>query len=112
MNINSLANKIIDLGGDLLIVCAGWKGRFNLEDTLFAGALAHRLKDQLRVEDDSTLAALSLYQTAKADLHGFLETSSHVQRLNKLNIHDDMKFCLQEGIYTVVPRLSNGHLVL
>jgi len=112
LNLDSLAEKVVALEEDLLIVCAGWKGRFNLEDTLFAGALASRLKSHLRIEDDATLAAVSLYQTAKSNLQVFLEASSHVQRLNKLNIHDDMKFCLQESVYKVVPTLSKGHLVL
>ena len=28
---------------DVILFCAGWKGRFNLEDTLFAGALVELL---------------------------------------------------------------------
>lgn len=112
LNVDSLAQMVLGLNEDVLIVCAGWKGRFNLEDTLFAGALTERLLEHFRLEDDAALGASALYNSARKNLSNFLEASSHVQRLNRLNIHDDMKFCLQEGLYKEVPRLQGGHLIL
>ena len=38
LNLNALADFLIEDGKSVLIQCAGWKNRFNLEDTLFAGA--------------------------------------------------------------------------
>ena len=34
---------LIKQNRDVILFCAGWKGRFNLEDTLFAGALVELL---------------------------------------------------------------------
>lgn len=111
LNIGAVAEACKQNGLPVLVVCAGWKGRFNLEDTLFAGALTERLKDDLHTDDDSVLAARHLWQVAQPDLPGFLQRSSHVQRLNRLNIHEDFNFCLQADKYTVVPRLEGDHLV-
>lgn len=112
LNLESLAHHILQHDTDVLVVCAGWKGRFNLEDTLFAGALTDRLKAHFRMEDDAALASIELYGQARHDMVKFLGKSSHVQRLNRLNIHDDMRYCLQEGTCQAVPRLSNDHLVI
>ncbi|HRN42734.1 MAG TPA: 2-phosphosulfolactate phosphatase, partial [Vicingus sp.] len=51
---------------NVILLCAGWKDRFNLEDTLFAGALAEKLAQNLRFTDlaDSTQAAIKLYDAA------------------------------------------------
>lgn len=40
LNLNSVADMLKSSDRDLFLFCAGWKDKFNLEDTLFAGALA------------------------------------------------------------------------
>ena len=50
-----------------LVLCAGWKNKFNLEDTLFAGALAEMVleDDRFYTICDATLGAMDLYDAAK-----------------------------------------------
>lgn len=96
---------------DVMILCAGWKGRVNLEDTLFAGALIERLKDEYMVPEDSGLMAWRLYAQGKNDLPGFLANSSHVRRLHRLSIHKDIIYCLQHDLYDVIPVLRGSTLV-
>lgn len=111
LNISILSEYLLQQAHDVLILCAGWKGKFNLEDTLFAGALTDRLMPDFHVACDSPLAATTLYHAAKGNLLGFLESSSHVQRLKKLDIHKDIAFCLQEDVYPVIPVLKKDKLV-
>ena len=42
-NISALTEFCIQKQKDVMILCAGWNNRFNIEDTLFGGALADRL---------------------------------------------------------------------
>lgn len=111
LNLEAVARHLRELQLDVLVVCAGWKGKFNLEDTLFAGALAERLQDQFSFENDSTLASLYLYHTAKQDLVSFLRQSSHVRRLENLEIHKDIEFCLQHDTYAALPVWKEGRLI-
>ncbi|UYZ59247.1 2-phosphosulfolactate phosphatase [Hymenobacter latericus] len=98
---------------DVVVVCAGWKGKFCLEDTVFGGALAERLSDTFDVSSsDSTIAALHLWQQAKADLHGYLLQSAHVRRLNSLEANKDFEFCLRVDEYpAVLPIWKEDRLV-
>lgn len=112
LNLSAVADHLINSNNDILVVCAGWKGKVNLEDTVFAGALVDKLSGKFTLACDAPLAAKHLYVSAKTDLIGFLNESSHVKRLNKLNIHDDMKFCCTIDEYRVVPVLVNGHLAV
>lgn len=112
LNLNTVAKYLLLSEHNVLVVCAGWKGKVNLEDTLFAGALVDKLKDYLGPDCDAPLAAQHLYNIAKHDMVSFLNLSSHVKRLNKLNIHDDLKFCVTPDQYQVLPRLKNGVLRL
>jgi 2-phosphosulfolactate phosphatase len=110
LNLTAVANHLRTLPQNILVVCAGWKGKFNLEDTLFAGALVEKLKDEVFPACDSPLAAQALYNQAKGNMVEFLSNSSHVKRLAKLNIHKDITFCLTEDIYSVVPILRDNVL--
>jgi 2-phosphosulfolactate phosphatase len=112
LNLSAVANHLKKGTNDILIVCAGWKGKVNLEDTLFAGALVEKLGDAVKPECDAPLMALSLYHQAKDNMVDFLKDSSHVQRLNRLNIHKDIEFCLASDQYDLVPVLKDGVITL
>ena len=110
LNLSSVVRHLLFGKNNILIVCAGWKGKVNLEDTLFAGAVVEKLKDFIEPDCDAPLAAQRLYNMAKDDMVKFLSTSSHVKRLAKLNIHKDIEFCLTPDQYQVVPVLKDGVL--
>ncbi|MDN5203445.1 2-phosphosulfolactate phosphatase [Fulvivirgaceae bacterium BMA10] len=111
LNKTAIANYLRGVEKDIVVVCAGWKGKFNLEDTLFAGALVESLKDFARPSCDAPMAAQALYNQAKDDLYDFLKDSSHAQRLQKFNVTEDIKFCLQEDKFEVVPVLNGKEIV-
>jgi 2-phosphosulfolactate phosphatase len=112
LNLSAVVNYLREGSNSVLVVCAGWKGKVNLEDTLFAGAIVELLKDMFLPECDAPTAAQHLYNQAKHDMVDFLKDSSHVHRLAKLNIYKDIEFCLTPDQYDVVPRLKDGVLVI
>jgi 2-phosphosulfolactate phosphatase len=67
--------------------------------------------EQMQFQILDRLAAQHLYHLAKDDMAKFLGESSHVKRLNRLNIYQDFEFCLKIDEYKVLPRLKNGVLV-
>lgn len=112
LNLYAVTDYLSKGAHNILVVCAGWKGKVNLEDTLFAGALVDLLGDYTEPDCDAPLVAQHLYREAKDDLFEFLKNSSHVKRLAKLNIYKDIQFCLTPDQYSVVPVLRNGLLEL
>ena len=111
LNKSAVANYLMNQPNDVIVLCAGWKGKTNIEDTVFAGALVDALKGSFTFEEDSTFVALNLYHSAKNDILSFVSQSSHVRRLKRLNIHKDIEFCLQSDIYPVIPVLKDNVLV-
>jgi 2-phosphosulfolactate phosphatase len=105
-NIDAMAKTIIENNHNVLLFCAGWKDKFNLEDTVFAGALAQQLLDNgFTTNDDATRMACSLWNLAKPNLTDFLADASHVQRFKSLHIESDLEVCLRfntfHGVVTV-----------
>jgi 2-phosphosulfolactate phosphatase len=113
LNISALAGYIISSGQDLLVLCAGWKNRFNLEDTLFAGALARMVLDDDRFYTicDATLGAIDLYEAAQGDMMGYMEKVAQRHRLKKNNLDDVIGYCHESDLTDLIPVLSGGHLV-
>ncbi|MDJ1470065.1 2-phosphosulfolactate phosphatase [Xanthocytophaga flava] len=111
LNRKAITDYLLTQPYDVLVVCAGWKGKYNLEDTLFAGAVVCSLKNEFTIEDDAALAAHMIYDAAKYNMIKFIAHSSHVRRLARLNLTRDIEFCLREDLYNVVPILQNGALV-
>ncbi len=111
INLSAVVHYLQDCEQDVLIVCAGWKGHINAEDNLFAGAVAELLAEHFTLTSDSVLIARALYRQVISDLMGFLQQSSHVNRLRGLGIEEDIKFCLTPDLYDIVPILSNGAMI-
>jgi 2-phosphosulfolactate phosphatase len=101
LNLSATANFLKKQNQSVLILCAGWKGKFNIEDTLYAGALAGMLQQEFSFEDDATLAAYSLYQYAADDLLQFLMKGSHANRLAGFKNHKDLEFCVQQDKFNL-----------
>lgn len=112
LNLSAVVNLLRKSNNNILVVCAGWKGKVNMEDTLFAGAVVELLKDLFVPECDAPTAAQHLYNQAKHDMVDFLKDSSHVHRLAKLNIYKDIEFCLTPDQYDIVPVLRDNTLVI
>ncbi len=110
LNISALTDYILRQEKSILIICAGWKGKVNLEDTLFAGAMIDRLKSEFSLACDAPRVALATYLSMKDDLLTNVLASSHAERLKRLNIEKDIAYCLTFDEFDVVPRLVNGEI--
>ncbi|HTN21971.1 MAG TPA: 2-phosphosulfolactate phosphatase [Pelobium sp.] len=111
LNLNAVCDYLKSQTQDVLLLCAGWKNKFNLEDTLFAGAVVHQLKFDDYFLDDSSTAAEDLYLLAKDNLQAYTAKTSHSERLKKLGIEEDIKFCLNVNIVKSIPVLVGDRLV-
>jgi 2-phosphosulfolactate phosphatase len=110
LNKTAIINYLRSQPNHVLVLCAGWKGKVNLEDTLFAGALVDELKDEFKIEDDATLGAHTIYSCAKFNMLKSMASSSHVRRLHRLNLAKDIEFCIREDEYDVIPILRGNAL--
>ncbi|MBD79659.1 MAG: 2-phosphosulfolactate phosphatase [Crocinitomicaceae bacterium] len=113
LNFSAVCDYLKQEKKDVLLLCAGWKGRFNLEDSLFAGAVVNQLEGDVFNElSDSARATQTFYEVGKSDIDDFLINSSHRRRLKNLNLEKDIKYCLQMDQTKVVPELKGDRLVV
>ncbi len=114
LNLSALVRHIRSEGRDLLVLCAGWKNKFNLEDTLFAGAIAQRVLEGGGHDTicDATLGAIDLYEAASKDMMGYIEKVAQRHRLRKNNLDDVIGYCHEVDRTDLIPVLEGNSLVL
>ena len=112
LNFTSLKDWIIKQQRDVIFLCAGWKSKFNLEDTLFAGAMAEDLitSGQFETICDSTKASIDLYGQASGDLMKYIDKVAQRTRLRRNKLDDVIGYCHTFDLARVIPILRNNHL--
>lgn len=113
LNISAIIKWLVEQEKDVVLFCAGWKNRFNLEDTICAGAMAERLMNSKHYHTicDSTLASLDLWTLAKEDLPGYIDKVAQRTRLRDKGLDDCIQFCLTPDFTDKIPLIKNGILV-
>ena len=105
VNISALTEWLATRQKDVVVLCSGWKSRFCLEDTLFAGALTSRLLETGRfaTECDSAHAAMDLWRVAEGDVLGYIEKAAQRHRLKRLGLDDVIPYSFTCDLVDVVP---------
>ncbi len=114
VNLTAVCNFLIAQKQNVILGCAAWKDRVNIEDTLFAGAVIHKIKRHFSINCDSSQMAATMYSDAKDGLFEFVKTKniSHYQRLSAYGLEKDIRYCLTEDLANVLVVYDEGKLVV
>ena len=112
INISAVCRWLEAGNRDVLLLCAGWKGRFNLEDSVYAGAVAQRLIATGKFDTicDAAIAAMDLWSIAELDLFGYITKAAQNERLRKINASDTIPYCHTLDLTGIVPIYRDGVL--
>lgn len=113
-NLSSICDHLLSKNHNVILACAAWKDRVNIEDTLFAGSVIGRIGDNFSIKCDSSQMASTLFHYAKENMYEFMKThnASHYQRLTKYGLEKDIRYCLTEDSANVLPYYTGGKLII
>jgi 2-phosphosulfolactate phosphatase len=114
LNLTAVCDHLKKINKNVILACAGWKDRVNMEDTLFAGAVVLDVQQHFAINCDSSQIAITLYKQARQDMYGFMKEheASHYQRLTNFGLEKDIRHCLTPDLANVLPEYVNGKLVV
>lgn len=111
-NLSAVCDYLLQQNKNVVLGCAGWKDRFNLEDTLFAGAVISNIKKNFEIRCDSSLMAETMYAKQKNKLLEFAPQLTHYHRLvERFGLIEDIRFCLTPDVANVLPVYTDGKLI-
>jgi len=112
INISSLTDYLTKQDKNILILCSGWKNTVNVEDTLFAGRLAHLLIQKKEFEiPEATNLALNIYENSGNSYFDFVINNSPRLKSKLEFLEKDIKYCLSEDLTSEIPYLKDDKLV-
>lgn len=113
-NLSAVCDHILNKNMPVILGCAAWKDRVNMEDTLFAGAVISRIKEYFTINCDSSHFAENLYHLASPDLFGFMQknNATHYHRLMNFGLEKDIRYCLTNDLANVLPVFQGDRLIL
>jgi 2-phosphosulfolactate phosphatase len=113
LNLSAISRWIISQKCDVVILCAGWKKRFSLEDAVLAGAIAEQVLEDKHYFTvcDSALASLDLWSMASPDVLGYIEKAAQRSRLRIHGLDDVIEFCHTSDLTQIIPVYTNGVLI-
>ena len=90
INIDEVVQYLLKDNKDVIILCSGWKGFFNLEDPIFAGTLSNILLDsnKFNSECDSLFISVELMKNEIIYLNIYLNHLTE-KRLKSLNMEEN-----------------------
>ena len=114
LNFSAVSDHLLEKKKNVILACAGWKDKVNIEDTLFAGAVISRLKNDFEINCDASNMSACLYEQGRNDLYGFLKNNnaSHYHRLMDFGLERDIRHCFTPDIANVLPYYQNERLII
>ncbi|HSU28623.1 MAG TPA: 2-phosphosulfolactate phosphatase [Chitinophagaceae bacterium] len=112
-NLSAVCDHLANAKQNVVLGCAAWRDKINLEDTLFAGAVISAIGKNFSINCDASRIAENLFEKAKKDLFGFMNKNeaSHYHRLMGFGLEKDIRYCLQADGANVLPVYREGKLV-
>jgi 2-phosphosulfolactate phosphatase len=114
LNVGAIVEELQAQKNEVVLVCAGWKGRLAFEDMLLAGNIIHLLSDGNLTNDsrDGAKVAFGLYDKYGDDISTVIHQSNHAMRLKDIIGTSDIDYCCQVDITDMLPRLKEGMITL
>ncbi len=98
LNLDAVGRAAGESGGDVTIVCAGFQGRFAIDDAYCAGRIGGLLDGE---RSDAAVAAGVIARSFPNAWEGI-----NARTYGPPGLEDDLRWCSQENILDVVPRFS------
>jgi len=113
-NLSAVCDYLLTQNHNIILACAAWKDKVNIEDLLFAGAVINTIKGNFSINCDSSQIAETLYLDAKDDLFEFIrqKNASHYLRLSGFGLEKDIRYCLTPDVANVLPFYEEGKLIV
>lgn len=114
LNVGAIVEELEGQDNDIVLVCAGWKGRLAFEDMLLAGNIIYLMSDGNLPNGsrDGAKVAFGLYDKYGDDISTVIHQSNHAMRLKDIIGTSDIDYCCQVDITDMLPRLKEGMITL
>lgn len=111
INAKAVAEKLLEINKDVVIINAGTNGNFSMDDYICSGYIINEmLKKEKNIElTDISKTANMIYESNK-DIISYVKEAAHYSVMKSLNLDNDIGYCTKKSIIDIVPEYKNGKI--
>lgn len=109
INAEAVAEKLLEINQDVVIINAGTNGNFSMDDYICSGYIINEMmKKNNKIElTDIAKTADIIYESNK-DIISYVKQATHYSVMKSLELDNDIEYCMKKSIVNNVPEYKDG----
>lgn len=113
INAKAVANKLLEINKDVVIINAGTNGNFSMDDYICSGYIINEmLKTKSNLDLTDIAKTANIIYESNTDIINYVKEATHYSVMKSLGLDDDIAYCTQKSIIDTVPEYTNGKINL
>jgi len=108
INAKAVAEKILELNNDVVIVNAGTLGQFSMDDFICSGYIIDHLSKSTDIDLTDIATTAHYVYKSNEDIVSFIKYAWHYKRIIELGLEADLEYCCTKDCIDVVPEYYEG----
>ncbi|KHD15128.1 2-phosphosulfolactate phosphatase family protein [Clostridium butyricum] len=112
INAKAVADKLLEINEDVVIINAGTNGNFSMDDYICSGYIINemlKVDNQIELTDISKTANM-IYEN-NSDIISYVKEATHYSVMKSLELDNDIEYCIKKSIVNNVPEYKDGKIV-
>lgn len=109
INAQAVAEKLLEIDEDVVIINAGTNGNFSMDDYICSGYIINEmLKKNSKIELTDIAKTANMIYKGNSDIISYVKEATHYSVMKSLELDDDIEYCIKKSIVDNVPEYKDG----
>lgn len=109
INAKAVAEKLLEINKDVIIINAGTNGNFSMDDYICSGYIINEmLKENNKIDLTDIAKTADMIYKNNRDIISYVKEATHYSVMKSLELDKDIEYCIQKSIVDNVPEYKNG----
>lgn len=112
INARAVAERLIEINEDVVIINAGTNGNFSMDDYICSGYIINEM-----LESNQDLELTDIAKTANIiykgnpDILTYVKEATHYSVMKSLKLELDIEYCIKKSIINIVPEYKDSSII-
>ena len=111
INAKAVAEKLLDINQDVVIINAGTNGNFSMDDYICSGYIINEmLNENSKMELTDIAKTANMIYEGNKDIISYVKDATHYSVMKSLELDNDIEYCIKKSIVNIVPEYRDGKI--
>lgn len=112
INARAVAEKLIEINEDVVIINAGTNGNFSMDDYICSGYIINEMLESNQDLDLTDIAkTANIIYKGNPDILSYVKEATHYSVMRSLKLELDIEYCTKKSIIKIVPEYKDSSII-